>query len=562
MCDVCDGTLFNFHWACDRCGFVVCIDCYRCRREDRPTRVWGVSEKDRDAYSWLLCTTRQQHELEKLMLVQIIAGEALESLSEVLKAAKDDAEENGGDEEVKVNGRVNGEEVIKKEGEATEAKVPKLEEVKEESKSEEEKKVNGDVVDSKSTTVSEIIDKAVDNSMDGKVKVEGENDSSKKVELKHFIRKSGKALIWRNPKYLDLPFTPDDTTSLHDKVAHAWLDGGKVLQLTEPIGENEEAGLELFRQSWLRGRPVLVCGVTKNNDHSLWCPKYFSGNFSDINADFINVTDGLNVNNEQLKAFWEGFQDQSKRKIAAKHRKNASDANANGNSSSSESSSACSDVVLKMRDWPPDGEEFSEALPDHARDLLSNLPLARYTARRALLNMADCLPEVFVKSDLGPHPCFIQGLGGAARRCCSINLHYELTDSVSILLNCSPTLSCSGEATVRLIEESLRSKLDDVTRSKIIHEGRMVGCVWQIFHPVDADKIRDFLNKTDSASRELDFDPLHETSRSISGPNLDKLRNDYGVTPYNVVQFVGEAVLVPAGAPRQVITLFERYKVC
>ena len=29
MCDVCDSTLFNLHWACARCGFVVCIDCYR-----------------------------------------------------------------------------------------------------------------------------------------------------------------------------------------------------------------------------------------------------------------------------------------------------------------------------------------------------------------------------------------------------------------------------------------------------------------------------------------------------------------------------------------------------
>ena len=29
MCDTCDSTLFNLHWACQRCGFVVCIECYR-----------------------------------------------------------------------------------------------------------------------------------------------------------------------------------------------------------------------------------------------------------------------------------------------------------------------------------------------------------------------------------------------------------------------------------------------------------------------------------------------------------------------------------------------------
>lgn len=29
MCDVCDTTLFNMHWVCHKCGFVVCLDCYK-----------------------------------------------------------------------------------------------------------------------------------------------------------------------------------------------------------------------------------------------------------------------------------------------------------------------------------------------------------------------------------------------------------------------------------------------------------------------------------------------------------------------------------------------------
>ena len=32
MCDVCETTLFNVHWTCSKCGFVVCIDCYRGRK--------------------------------------------------------------------------------------------------------------------------------------------------------------------------------------------------------------------------------------------------------------------------------------------------------------------------------------------------------------------------------------------------------------------------------------------------------------------------------------------------------------------------------------------------
>lgn len=29
MCDVCETTLFNYHWTCGKCGFVVCLDCYK-----------------------------------------------------------------------------------------------------------------------------------------------------------------------------------------------------------------------------------------------------------------------------------------------------------------------------------------------------------------------------------------------------------------------------------------------------------------------------------------------------------------------------------------------------
>lgn len=42
--------------------------------------MWGESRKDRDDCSWLLCTNRQPHEQEKLMLTQIIAGDSLAKL--------------------------------------------------------------------------------------------------------------------------------------------------------------------------------------------------------------------------------------------------------------------------------------------------------------------------------------------------------------------------------------------------------------------------------------------------------------------------------------------------
>lgn len=31
MCDACEVTLFNVHWVCQKCGFVVCLDCYKAK---------------------------------------------------------------------------------------------------------------------------------------------------------------------------------------------------------------------------------------------------------------------------------------------------------------------------------------------------------------------------------------------------------------------------------------------------------------------------------------------------------------------------------------------------
>lgn len=82
MCDVCETSLFNYHWACSRCGFVVCIDCYKSRKYGE-NKIWNNEWNngcDRDDYQWLLCTNRSMHDQERLMLTQIIAGDSLQIL--------------------------------------------------------------------------------------------------------------------------------------------------------------------------------------------------------------------------------------------------------------------------------------------------------------------------------------------------------------------------------------------------------------------------------------------------------------------------------------------------
>lgn len=73
MCDTCDTTLFNIHWTCPKCGFVVCPDCFKAKKGSNSTR----SMKAKSPEVWLKCIKDQHHLPENLMLTQIIPGTAL-----------------------------------------------------------------------------------------------------------------------------------------------------------------------------------------------------------------------------------------------------------------------------------------------------------------------------------------------------------------------------------------------------------------------------------------------------------------------------------------------------
>lgn len=69
MCDVCDTTLFDIHWACNKCGFAVCAECYHSHSHDE-------ANPDTDENKWLTCSAnRHEHEPETLMITQIIPSD-------------------------------------------------------------------------------------------------------------------------------------------------------------------------------------------------------------------------------------------------------------------------------------------------------------------------------------------------------------------------------------------------------------------------------------------------------------------------------------------------------
>ena len=94
--------------------------------------------------------------------------------------------------------------------------------------------------------------------------------------------------------------------------------------------------------------------------------------------------------------------------------------------------------------------------------------------------------------------------------------------------------------------------------------------VWTIFHPSDGDKIRDLLNKVATSGfatgngkqkaqaekRPLNYDPFLQEEKAVVLDDvlIKRLKDEYDVKPYVIAQFQGEAIFIPAGSPRQVLT--------
>lgn len=488
MCDVCDATLFNHHWACNKCGFVVCVGCYTSRKgnsSSKELRVWGEGEKDRDECSWLLCTGRQQHDLAKLTLVQIIAGDALEEVSSKLKAHKSPTSLH----------LLNG---IKKE--------------------------SNDSGSSASTSL-----KSLTNGSNGTSEVKTEIKS----EFKHFSRKIETGYTWRHGRANPVKtFNIKESKLQYPKVAHSWRANGRVVCLENTPKETPHL-LNLFRDLWGRGQPVVVQEASFDMDTQLWNPEFLKEKYGDIFADYLNVLNGESLRHEQLVNFWPGFVKTSERLL-----------NNDGRN-----------VVWKVKGWPTSSDEHGEILPEQYKDLMKHLPLKIYTGKNSVLNMTASLPDVFVRSDVGPRCLIIHGLGTkTARDNVTLKTHLEIADSVSILMHVS-TDGPKSSTEIKEIQELMKyldPKVSEGVLAKVQDpKGPKLGCIWQIFHPADADKIRNVLNKESGETDPL-FDPIH-AGKSYIGPALLKvLKDEYGIEPFVVPQFEGEALIIPAGSPRQV----------
>lgn len=599
MCDVCETTLFNYHWACGKCGFVVCLDCYKSRKHGT-IKPASESGKDRDEFQWLLCTNRSSHEQEKLMLTQIIANNCLLKLGKMVHEMRElwAIEQFCGcpnSKEAKVNNveckevvkmilaeKMNGvKKEVKEEPKAVANGVkeekpssliwladvalskfeePAKKDVKNEGSSSEEEgnfstlrellirpshKANGssraaspvakpDKKKPKSETNES--DPLSNFGLEAPIKQEKEEQEDK-IELKHYVRRYN----WQHKGRQQLPIrimTLTESKIMYPNAPHSWLCDGKLLRLSDPSCKDNN---KIFQDQWKRGQPVIVSDVCRTIDKDLWNPEAFARDFGDEKNDLINCMTGNLVPNQPMRKFWEGFEEPSKRLKDDRGQP----------------------MLLKLKDWPP-GEDFAEMLPARFQDLMRALPLQEYTRRTGKLNLASRLPDCFVRPDLGPK--MYNAYGSALHPSKgTTNLHLDVSDAVNVMVYVG--VPKDGD-TDEHIKEAFRAideaGCDILTRRRVRDKGELPGALWHIYNARDADKIRDLLNKVTverGGRLEPHNDPIHDQSGYLDGPLRERLYKEYGVEGYAIVQCLGDAVFIPAGAPHQVRNLHNCIKV-
>ncbi|KAB5555365.1 hypothetical protein PHYPO_G00033180 [Pangasianodon hypophthalmus] len=623
-CDACEATLFNIHWVCQKCGFVVCLDCYKAKEKK--------SSKDKELYAWLKCVKGQPHDHKHLMPTQIIPGTVLTDLvnamhmlretfgikahcacankqnilnklpstngvsqvlqnvlnhSNKLSLCKPEAGQHNLGQKVEANGGNSPASDTSTDSKLTppESQSPLhfLADLAEQ-KSREEKKENkesaaGKVKEESTDALETLHCKAsslVANSTEqgstlrdlltttaGKLRL-GSTDAGiafapvystasqtgksgrtmpnilddiiasvveNKIPADRSTKQSPKAKPPEEAK-AERRKQAEDVPEQHADIPHCWLYDRKLLWLKDHRNSNN---WKLFRECWKQGQPVLVSGVHKKLNASLWKAEAFSQEFADHQGDLLNCKDGV-VSNSGIKEFWDGFEDLTKRPKSR-------DGEA---------------IVYRLKDWPS-GEEFMALMPSRYDDLMKNLPLPEYSDPEGNLNLASHLPSFFVRPDLGPRLCCAYGVASSQEQDFgTANLHMEVSDVVSVLVYVGVAKGNGVLSKTGVLKRLEEEDLDDNVKKRLKDSSETPGALWHVYASKDVEKVKEFLHKISKEQGvEIppEHDPIREPGLYLSRKQRQRLLEEHGVQGSTIVQFLGDSVLVPAGALHQVQNL-------
>ncbi|XP_042348757.1 lysine-specific demethylase 3B isoform X2 [Plectropomus leopardus] len=686
MCDVCETTLFNIHWVCRKCGFGVCLDCYRLRR-NRPREDVDEGPED-EVFSWLKCAKGQPHEPQNLMPTQIIPGTALYNIGDMVHSARGKwgikancpctsrhtkplvrpsapngisqsttsssgtlaaaapgigtppksegetsaikteptqtaapADSGGGESVGSVSNSTSGTsspcnltqssaKESRSSGEGNSSALHWLADLATQ-KAKDDTKESGTLrsmmsrdsrppfgLDSLSalSKPSASSPKLFNSLLLGSSMAQSKPEGSSLRDLLN----SGPGKLPQGPGESGVPFPSVFTSAGSDKLksslpnfldhiiasvvetkkaegrrtgasegselgvlgarkdgvmglsvlephtSHSWLCDGRLLCLQDPSNSNN---WKIFRECWKQGQPVLVSGIHKRLKGDLWRPDAFSREFGDQDVDLVNCRNCAIISDVKVRDFWDGFEVISKRL----------------------QDSEGQPMVLKLKDWPP-GEDFRDMMPTRFDDLMENLPLPEYTKRDGRLNLAARLPNFFVRPDLGPKMYNAYGLTSSEdRKVGTTNLHLDVSDAVNVMVYVGipqvegdPEQEADINGRKEVMTTIEEGDVDEMTKRRVYEGKEKPGALWHIYAAKDAEKIRELLRKVGEEQGQEnppDQDPIHDQSWYLDQTLRRRLYEEYGVQGWAIVQFLGDAVFIPAGAPHQVHNLYSCIKV-
>ncbi|KTG04144.1 hypothetical protein cypCar_00003871 [Cyprinus carpio] len=552
MCDACEATLFNMHWACHKCGFVVCMDCYKAREKkkakaltDMQRSVHSVREKF-GIPSHCSCTDSKTHNPSTA---------TTNGLSPLSDTDQSDLKSRQIPDQQK-----NSHVTVKAHTEKREkARCDGIEAHSRKSTSPEQGSTLRDLLTStagklrlgatggafapvynlseqvaQKTRVPNILDDIIASVVENKIPA----TKMARVGLNQDSLPEGEAGQRPEGVKLDESLLADH----HTIVPHDWLGNHRLLWLKDHLHQGNQ---RLFKENWTQEQPVLVSGLHKSLNANLWKPEHFSREFSSLHSDLYNCRDG-SVTNSKVKEFWDGFEDVSKRPKSDK-----------GES-----------VVYRLKDWPS-GEEFLALMPARYHDVMKSLPVPEYTDPEAHLNLASHLPSFFIRPDLGPRLCCAHGVTTCPEQDFGTsNLHVEISDTMSILVYVGVAKGNGASSKAGVLKLLEGEVLDESVKKRLKDPKETPGALWHIYMSKDLQKIQEFLQKI-TAEQQTEADPEADSDSEWDGdsdllreggwylsPRLrQRLKDEYGIESRTLLQFHGDAVIIPAGALHQVMNL-------
>ncbi|XP_068111236.1 probable JmjC domain-containing histone demethylation protein 2C isoform X3 [Hyperolius riggenbachi] len=621
MCDACEATLFNMHWVCQKCGFVVCLDCYKAKERK--------SSRDKELYTWLKCVKGQPHDYKHLMPTQIIPGSVLTDLLEAMHSLRDkfgiksrcqcaikqslqsgklptmngvsqvlqnvlnhsnkislslpESQQQNSSQKPETNGNVSP-----GSDSSTDSKMASPESHSSlhwladlaEQKAREEKKENkespvakhikeeqdgNDAVNCKTSPTSQISEQGSTlrdllTTTAGKLRL-GSTDAGIAFAPVYSVGNPGGKCGRSMPNILDdiiasvvenkIPATrppkpsikpepkeeipeirkppQEENARTRSDVPHSWICDRHILWLKD---HKHSSNWKLFRDCWKTGKTVLVSGNHKKMNANLWKSEIISHEFGEHQGDLLNCKEGI-VSSGNVKEFWDGFEDVSKRQKLK-----------NGEA-----------LLLKLKDQPS-GDDFKNLMPARHEDFFRMLPVPEYLNPDGRFNLASHMPTFFVRPDLGPRMCSAFGvIATKDQDTGTTNLHIEVSDMVNILVYVG-AVKGNAAATKSVVQKKFEEEdLDENIKKRVKDASELPGALWHIYETKDADKIREFLHKTAKEQcLEIlpDHDPIRDQNWYLTKKLRQSLLEDYAVKSHTLVQFLGDAVILPAGAIYQV----------